>query len=318
MLTWQQAFHCSSIAFGGASLSGEGGGYGFGTMTDEDSQLIVRDAFDKGLRIFDTAPIYGFGLSEIRLGQTIRPKRDEAFIISKCGVDWDDNKNVAIRNDAKTTQRMLEASLKRLDLDTIDLYMVHWPDENVDIRKTLEVLNKAKDQGKIRYIGLCNTNEQELDLAQEVGKIDVIQNQFNLFVREPLHLFPRLSEQKIGFMSWGTLDKGIIPGTVNRKRKYSDTDVRANETPWWSDKINGPKIDFISEIQPLLKEFAVDGLALALGHNLMNYQKAQVAGVVLCGLKSEKQLDLLLKAAKVPLAKELLEELYKLLSTRNM
>src|SRR5690606_12662881 len=100
-----------------------------------------------------TAPIYGFGLSEERFGAYL-PK--EAFIISKSGVDWHANKRVNMTNDPFVTERMLNESLKRLKRDSIDLYMIHWPDSRVDIRLPLEVLARAQKAGKIKYIGLCN------------------------------------------------------------------------------------------------------------------------------------------------------------------
>ena len=318
MLQWKDAFKKNAIAFGGASLSGEGGGYGFGDLSENQAIDLVKIAFDKGLRVFDTAPIYGFGTSEVRLGKAIKEIREEVFIITKCGVDWDQKKNVAIRNDPATTKRMLDESLKRLDCDVIDLYMVHWPSEEVDIRKTLEVIAKAQDQGKVRSIGLCNTNDSELDLAFEVTNIDVVQNQFNLFVRDAQKMFARFKQQGIGFMSWGTLDKGIIPGTVNRKRQFDQSDVRASETPWWNDDINGPKIDFMTEIQGLLEQQEVTGLELALGHNLSEFRKSDIHGVVLCVAKTEIQLDSLFLALKKNLSEDLLLEIKQRLARKGM
>lgn len=295
MLDWKNAFKSHHIAFGGAALSGEGGGYGFGGITENAAIDLVLQAYDGGIRVFDTAPIYGFGMSEERLGLALKKIREEVFVISKSGIDWDDKKNVAIRNDPKTTTKMLEQSLKTLAMDTIDLYMVHWPDPEVDIRHTLEVLVKAQEQGKIRYIGLCNTNTDELTKAREVAKVDVIQNQFHLFDRAAMQLFPLLKESDCGFMSWGTLDKGIITGSVGRNRKYDENDVRAN-APWWSDDINMPKITVMEKILPMLEKDGHSGLELALSHNIQAFSQAQITALALCGARTHQQLQQLLKA----------------------
>ena len=186
------------------------------------------------------------------------------------------------------------------------------------MKELVEVIAKAQDQGKVRSIGLCNTNDSELDLAFEVTNIDVVQNQFNLFVRDAQKMFARFKQQGIGFMSWGTLDKGIIPGTVNRKRQFDQSDVRASETPWWNDDINGPKIDFMTEIQGLLEQQEVTGLELALGHNLSEFRKSDIHGVVLCGAKTEIQLDSLFLALKKNLSEDLLLEIKQRLARKGM
>lgn len=318
MISLEDAFNAGPIAFGGAAISGEGGGYGFGGITESESIDLVAEAHTLGLRVFDTAPIYGFGMSEERLGKATRNIRDNTFIISKCGIDWDGKKTVAIRNDKKTTQRMLEQSLKNLDTDLIDLYMVHWPDPEVDIRRTLDVLVKAQNNGKIKYIGLCNTNDQELDLAAEVANIQVVQNQYHLFDRSNETLFARLAKEKKHFMSWGTLDKGIITGSVNRQRRYNEKDVRATKSPWWSDEINLPKIEMMEKLLPLLEENGHNGLELALGHNLSGFEQAQLNGLVLCGAKNKKQLQGLVQGLKNQVAGDLLENVLKQVKDKSL
>jgi aryl-alcohol dehydrogenase-like predicted oxidoreductase len=170
------------ITFGGAGISGEGGGYGFGAMSETEAEALLKSAWEKGFTLFDTAPIYGFGLSEERMGRYL-PK--EAMVVSKCGVDWHESKRVNMTNDPKTSERMLNESLKRLKRDVIDIYMVHWPDKKVDFRDTLQVLIRAKETGKIKHIGLCNTTLDELSLAKEVCQVEVIQSELNLFNQRP-------------------------------------------------------------------------------------------------------------------------------------
>jgi myo-inositol catabolism protein IolS len=255
------------LAFGGASLSGEGGGYGFGAIVQKSIQGMLEYCLEKGMTIFDTAPIYGFGESELRLGRALKSRREKVRLISKSGVHWHDNKRVDMSNDPKIAEKMLHESLKRLDTDYIDLYMIHWPDERVDIRKTLEVLVRAQEQKKILHLGLCNTTLDDLTCAREVATIEVVQSQCNLFEGQSAPLMQKLRDEKISFMGWGTLDKGIIPMTVTKERKFDETDARS-WAPWWKKSNKDQKMQFMQMLAPYLKEQGVSGLELALGASL--------------------------------------------------
>ena len=292
------------IAFGGAAISGEGGGYGFGEISEGKAIELLQRAYEGGIKIFDTAPIYGFGLSEIRMGLAFKNIREKVFIVSKSGVTWHENKRVDMTNDPKVAERMIEQSLKDLNTDYIDLYMIHWPDSKVDIRKTMEVISKAKHQGKIKHIGLCNTYVEDLNKAFEVDRVEVVQSEFNLFTNKFVkeELFPYLKEKQISFMSWGTLDKGIITGRVDAARKTYDKSDCRSWAPWWKDADNSAKFEAMKKLWPALDAKNHTGLELALAHNL-SFPELSVA---ICGAKSDTQLDSLLKSLEnLPKNKEL-------------
>ena len=292
------------LAFGGAAISGEGGGYGFGNISESESIDLLHEAYDLGFRIFDTAPIYGFGLSERRMGKAFKQNRDKVFLVSKSGVTWNESKRVDMTNDPAVAQKMLEQTLRDLDSDYVDLYMVHWPDARVDIRKVLEVYAKAKQQGKIKHIGLCNTSVDDLEKGREIERIEVVQSQFNFFenaIKDDL--FPYLSEHNISFMSWGTLDKGILTGRVDELRKFDESDCRS-WAPWWKNADNRPKFDAMKRLYPELDKTNHSGLELAVGFNL---SFPQVSSAI-CGAKSSAQLNSLHKSLENLPKKELLLE----------
>lgn len=253
----------SRIAFGGASISGEGGGYGFGAMSEVDAEKLLKAAWDEGITLFDTAPIYGFGLSEERFGKYL-PR--EALIITKSGVDWHDSKRVNMSNAKGITEKMLTASLTRLKRESIDLYMIHWPDPRVDIREPMEVLAKAKHEGKIKRIGLCNTNLHDLQKASEVETIEAIQSELNLFNQEP---FTRLSEgwkTKLS-MSWGTFDKGILSGRVHENRRFDKDDARS-WAPWWNKKEVQDKVERTKRLKEIIERFQMTLPEFCIHYNL--------------------------------------------------
>lgn len=282
-----QAF-ATKIGFGGAAVSGAGGGYGFGNIEFDEAVALVQFVREQGICLFDSAPIYGFGQSEQVIGKAITGKRENYFITSKSGITWDSNKRVDLTNEPKVTREMLEQSLRDLNTEYIDLYMIHWPDPRVDIRKPLEVLFKAIEEKKIRYIGLANTNADDYKKACELGPIDVAQSQLNVFDLDVLKLMPTFKEHKTKFQSWGTLDKGILTKRVNKKREqsksYDESDCRKT-APWWKQSDIIEKIDKLENVWPYLDENEISPLSWAIGHNLSFDGVDQV----LIGMKNEKQ-----------------------------
>ena len=296
-------FKVSIIGFGGASVSGEGRGYGLGSISEDNAITLIRAAFDRGINLFDTAPIYGFGTSEVRIGKALKSVREKAFIVSKSGVGWHDNMRVDMDNDPRKTRKMLEESLKRLDTDYIDLYMVHWPDKKWDIRYPLEVLARAKQEQKIKNIGLCNTSSDELQKAKEVCAISAIQIEHNLFNTQSLaDLSDEIEQNNYGVMGWGPLDKGILAGTVKHNRKYDRDDAR-DKAPWWNKKVVSKKIDLVQAIEDRFSSFSIFELSMAF-----NLSQKQIH-CHLCGAKSERQLDQLLAGSKTDITVQTLQQL---------
>ncbi|OFZ45745.1 MAG: hypothetical protein A2381_14950 [Bdellovibrionales bacterium RIFOXYB1_FULL_37_110] len=275
------------LAFGGASISGEGRGYGFGDISEDQSIALLKYAFDRGIKIYDTAPIYGFRASEQRIGRAFRHNRDQVFIVSKCGVSWHDNLRVNMSNHPQIVTRMLETTLKDLSSSYVDLYLIHWPDKNVDVRFTMEVLSKAKREGKINHIGLCNTTLEEIKKASEVEKIEVLQSELNLFNRKVIHeLFQEIKQNERSFMSFGTLDKGILTGRAHAGRKYDESDLRGH-APWWKKSNLEFKFQKYEKLKTVRDEYQLSGIDLAIGHNLMYDEVDQV----IVGARSQQQLD---------------------------
>lgn len=305
MTTLLSKYHALPIGFGGASISGEGAGYGFGDISEDNAISLLNHAFDRGLRVFDTAPIYGFGESERRIGKAFNKKRDQVFIVSKSGVTWDQNKRVDMSNDPKVTQKMLEQSLRDLNTEYIDLYMIHWPDQRVDIRRPMEVLAEAKHQGKIKHIGLCNSNKEDFEAASSIEKIEVFQSQFNYFEKgEVENTFPICREKNVSFMSWGTLDKGIITGRVTKERKFDASDCRS-WAPWWKSIDKDSRYQEMARIKEKLNEYGFNTIQFALSFNLSFSEIT----MLLCGTRNHEQLDSLIESYNKRIPTEVLQKI---------
>lgn len=272
----------SSVSFGGAAISGSGGGYGFGEIGENNSINLVHECIDKGINLFDTAPIYGYGMSEERLGAALKGKRDKVFLVSKGGIDWHDNRRVNLTNEPQVIARMLDESLSRLQTDWLDLYMIHWPDPRVDIREPLKVLKKAQENGKIKYIGLCNTNIEDLTKAEEITKIDIVQSELNWFNQPPKEVIDYISKNKLGFMGWGSFDKGILTGRFLERREFPKEDARS-WAPWWKGSNTEERADFVNQFASEIENWVAFALTYPLTQDWVS--------TALCGVKSSEQLE---------------------------
>lgn len=296
------------LIFGGASLSGKGGGYSFGDISESQAQSLLEKAYDFGFRVFDTAPIYGFGESERRIGKAFEKNREQVHIISKCGVDWHENGRVNMTNDPKIAIKMLEESLRRLNSDYIDFYLVHWPDAKVDIRYTYEALSKAKERGHIKSLGLCNTNLDDFQKAREIDEVKVVQSEFNLFNQKNFDFLKDF--QDVWAQGWGTLDKGILSGRLTAKRQkekdFDDSDCRKS-APWWKTSEVIPRIEKFERFQKVLKEYEVDpvSFSLQLGeHNVVPVDS-------LIAPKSISQLESSMSSLEIKIDSNVMKELKK-------
>lgn len=273
----------SAIGFGGGAVSGKGGGYGFGHIDEDEALRVLRHAFDRGITLFDTAPVYGWDLSEQRIGKALHDVRDQVFLVSKAGVV---QRQPSIDNSPENIRVMLERSLRNLQTDHLDLYLLHWPDPNVPIEKSMACLRGLKEQGKIRAIGLSNFDASTVRRAQAAERVDVLQNPFNLFrrgIRE--ELFGLVVEYEMGLMGYGTLHKGMLCGRMSPWRKFDEVDVRSRM------KMDEPSIlkqyYAFGKISQMLEGTGHTPLELAIGFVLSHPE----VSTALCGMRTTEQVD---------------------------
>ncbi|MDA9189484.1 aldo/keto reductase [bacterium] len=301
-------FSPARVCFGGASLSGSGGGYGFGEISKQKAHHLLNYSYERGIKVFDTAPIYGFGQSEKTLGEVFKKVRESVFYISKSGVDWHSTKRVNMSNCPKVTERMLHQSLKDLKSDYIDLYMIHHPDKKIDIRKPMEVLAKAKQMGKISSIGLCNTSLEDYQKCLEIEKIEALQMEHNFYKRDSFESFKHLIEKDhLTFFCWGGLDKGILSGDVYPDRVYDPCDARS-WAPWWKKENKEKKYLTVKKLKSVLEGAGYSLIDLSL-HFLMKTDKYLYP---LFGMKSSEHVDKIFDCLDHNIDKEVLESCEKI------
>lgn len=218
----------SRIIFGCEPL----GGTDWGKVDEQKLEQSVSKALDLGINCFDVADVYGLGRAEERLAEILGAKRHEVVIISKFGVNWQPplGKNRAHTFLDSSPHRVitaLENSLRRLKLDCIPIYLIHWPDPNTPIEETIEALCKCQDMGKIQHFGVSNFPLPLLQQAHSWHKIPFVELQYNLVDRSSeIELLPYCLTEHINVFAYGSLAQGLLTGKYDVNTKFSQDDRR--------------------------------------------------------------------------------------------
>lgn len=225
-----------------------GGGQLWGKETDDaESMRTIQAALDLGINLIDTAPAYGWGRSEEVVGRALKGRRDKAIIATKCGMWWDDargsfftelaGKNVYRSLRPDTIQVEIENSLRRLQVDCIDLYQTHWPStppELTPIADTMAALLTLKQQGKIRAIGVSNVSLDELKENVRCGGVVSNQFRYSMLHREAERdILPYCAQHHVATLTYMSLEQGLLTGKIGMDREFAPTEFRSNA--YWND-----------------------------------------------------------------------------------
>lgn len=205
------------------------GGWMWGGTDEAESVKTVRAAMDRGVNLIDTAPIYGFGKSEELVAKAIAEhgNRDELVISTKFGIEWHGEKEVYRNATPERMRKEVEDSLRRLGVEHIDVYFVHWPDPLVPFEKTAEAMEKLREEGKIKAIGVSNYSSDQLEQFRKGGRADVTQPPYNLFEREiEDDLLPYCNKHEVAIMAYGGLCRGLLSGKMSMSREFTGDDLR--------------------------------------------------------------------------------------------
>jgi len=201
---------------------------GYGPTDDTESIAAIRRAHDLGVTHFDTAEMYGWGTGEKLLGTALAPIRDEVTIATKFGFTpsfGQDSRPEHIRE-------VVDASLRNLRVDSIDLLYQHVHDPNVPVEDVVGVMKEFVDAGKVKYLGLSNTTPENVRRAHAVHPISVLQTEYSIFARESEAFFPVLEELGIGLVAYSPLARGFLSGAVKPRDQYAGDDFRQH-IGWW-------------------------------------------------------------------------------------
>lgn len=216
----------SPITLGSWPMSGDR----YGKIDDSEAVKTIRSALEHGITSFDTAPGYGSGHAEETLGAALEGQRDRAVVTTKCGIVSRDPRTGQPGRNATRASILQEVddSLRRIRTDHLDVYLVHWPDQNTPLEETMAVLGEIKAAGKTRLVGVSNFDIPLLEECLKYGRIDVLQVGYNLFDRrQEREVFPFCKQHGIGVMAYGSLAYGLLTGGFTEDTTFDEADWRA-------------------------------------------------------------------------------------------
>ncbi len=286
------------------------GGWLWGGSDVKAAEETILKSLEMGINTIDTAPVYGFGLSEELVGKVVKEfgNRDKLIIATKCGLDWKDGK--VFRNSSKERIfKEIKDSLRRLQVDYIDIYQVHWPDDNVPYEETAEAMLKLYEEGKILQIGTSNYNVEQMKRFKSSAPLHSNQPPYNMFEREiRTDILPFCKDNGIMTLAYGAICRGLLSGKMEKDRKFVGDDIRIKDP-----KFNSPKFEQYLDIVKKLDNYAMEHFGknvLALAIRWILDKGVEIA---LWGARKPEQLEPLNDIFGWKLSEEDFKEIEKIL-----
>jgi aryl-alcohol dehydrogenase-like predicted oxidoreductase len=233
--------------------------------SEAESIATIHHALERGVDFLDTADMYGWGKNEELVGRAIRDRRDRVFLATKFGnVRGPNGEFLGVRGDPEYVRSACEASLKRLGVETIDLYYQHRVDQNVPIEDTVGEMARLKDEGKVRYLGLSEAAPRTIRAAYATSPITAVQTELSLWSRDAEdEVLPTVRELGIGYVAYSPLGRGFLTGHFKSPADFPEGDFRKNH-PRFQGENFGKNIALVREVEAIAREKGCTTAQLAL------------------------------------------------------
>ncbi len=207
------------MGFGAWAIGGGNWEFGWGEQDDQESIAAIHKSLDLGINWIDTAPAYGLGRSETVVGQAIKGMAEKPLVFTKCSLKWNDEGKITHNLNAQSIRDEVEDSLRRLQVETIDLYQVHWPTPDEDIEEGWQVLADLKQAGKVRHIGVSNFSAAQMERIKQIAPVETLQPPYSLLTREiEAEILPYCQQEDIGVLVYSPMYSGLLTGKMTRER----------------------------------------------------------------------------------------------------
>jgi len=304
----QSDLKITPIGIGAWAIGGGSWEFAWGPQDDEESIAAIRAGLERGINWIDTAAVYGLGHSETIVGRAVKGLRQRPYIFTKCSLVWDDSGNVSHNLQAASIRREAEASLKRLGVDAIDLYQIHWPawkggpesDSPGSIEEAVGALALLQREGKIRNIGLSNFNAKQMQRALNVASITSLQPQYSLLARDvESSILPFAREHQIGVIVYSPMASGLLTGAMTRERiaALPEDDWRKRSSNF-QEPLLSRNLRLVEALRAIAKRRDATPGEVAIAWTLRN---PAVTGAIV-GVRSERQVSGIAGAADLELS----------------
>jgi aryl-alcohol dehydrogenase-like predicted oxidoreductase len=306
----------TTVGFGAWAIGGAGWDFGWGHQDDDKSVDAILHALELGVNWIDTAAIYGLGHSEEIVANALsRWNGTKPYVFTKCAQVWDKDKNITLSHDPESIKKECEASLKRLKIDAIDLYQIHWPPRNNDnkIEPAWEMMSKLKEEGKVRWIGVSNFNVDQIKRAQKVAPVTSLQPPYNLINRkyEP-EILPFCKENNIGVIVYSPMSSGLLTGAFTKERVASlpEDDWRSRSANFLEPKLS-KNLELADKLKEVGKKYKRNAGEIAIAWVLKN--PAVTAAIV--GARNKDQVNGVMTSGNIQLTDSDIQDLENILGS---
>ena len=288
------------IGFGAWAIGGGDWQFAWGPQDDRESVEAIHRALDLGINWIDTAAVYGLGHSEEIVGKALKSTSAKPYVFTKCSMIWDETRTIS--RSLKQIRREVEESLKRLQVETIDLYQIHWPNPDEEIEEGWATMAELKQEGKVRWIGVSNFSVAQMERALKIAPITSLQPPYSMINRsiEP-EILPFCEKNGIGVINYSPMQSGLLTGSMTKERvaAFPKDDFRRN-----AKSFQGPALDRNLKLAAMLGEIGA-GHGVSAGVVAIAWTLAQPAiTAAIVGGRSAKQVDGVFPAAEFRLTEE--------------
>jgi aryl-alcohol dehydrogenase-like predicted oxidoreductase len=288
------------LGFGAWAIGGGGWEFGWGPQDDEQSIAAIHAALEQGVNWIDTAAAYGFGHSEEIVGWALNGLAERPYVFTKCSLLEGPGRTVVHSLTRDSVLSEAEASLKRLRIDAIDLYQVHWPDPEADIEKGWAALAELKAQGVVRHIGVSNFNVEQLRRAQQIAPVETLQPPYSLVDRHvETEILPFAEREGVGVIVYSPMGSGLLTGRMTRERieQLADDDWRRRDARFREPQLSR-HLELVARLTTVAQRHDTTPGAVAVAWTLRH--PAVDAAIV--GFRRPDQVDPILPAANLELS----------------
>jgi aryl-alcohol dehydrogenase-like predicted oxidoreductase len=240
------------IGFGAWAIGGGDWAYAWGPQDDSESITAIHRALDLGINWIDTAAIYGLGHSEEIVARALKSTSHRPYVFTKCSMRWHQDRSIYNSLKAASLAEELDASLRRLNVETIDLYQIHWPNPESELEEAWEALSRFREQGKIRWIGVSNFNVEQMKRVQKIAPITSLQPPYSMLrPAVEAEVLPFAQQNGIGVINYSPMVSGLLTGKMTAER------VAAMPADDWRRKaveFNEPRLSRNLRLVDLLRE----------------------------------------------------------------